>query len=571
MPMPHVSNDSLYGIGQDNYERLVKVCRLLEQESYWATPQEILHFSIFEMLDRYIQSVLVCQMLEGQRDRVEEYRYARVITKQNVLMLPASITPIHQLSQLTDICEYAKKMVNTPPILIQLCGLRDREKDSCLSGVFLDCMINLIMVMGYLGEGKSLHVMPCLEKYYRQVRSFLNQDDKNALFDDRYLFRKVSTDSYENGYYEKLLQEYSKIKENVGKAMEGTEGFAVDFSSLRYSEEQKKVEAVPEYVPGEIVPDEDILDEDVLDEDVKEGNMIEEEQPETELSEYKLESLLEELNSLVGLKQVKQQIHTLINLIKVRKMREKYQMPQLDMTYHMAFTGSPGTGKTTVARLVASIYKELGILSKGTLIETDRSGLVAGYVGQTAMKVREVVEKALGGVLFIDEAYSLASANVANDFGGEAIDTLVKLMEDHRDDLVVIVAGYTEEMDRFLHFNTGLLSRFNTFVEFPDYSSGELLEILDYISFQAGFVIEEEGKKMVYDYLEQMGDEEKKQFGNGRGIRNLFEKIVMQQANRLMQQEKMPDKEELILLTKEDVSIEILPFMRYDVIRKDAD
>ncbi|MDD6207658.1 MAG: AAA family ATPase [Clostridiales bacterium] len=554
MPMPHVSNDGLYGIGRDNYERLVNVCRLLEQEAYWENPREILHFSIFEMLDRYIQSVLVCQILEGQRERMEEYHYARVITNQNVLMLPESLTPECPLCQLTDICEYAKKMVGAPPILIQLCGLRDREKDSCLSGVFLDCMINLVMVMGYLGEGKSLHVMPCLENYYRKVRPFLNQDDKNKLFDDRYLFRKITTDSYENGYYEKLLQEYSQIKENVGKAMEGAESLAVDFSSLRFSEEQKKEEIAPEYLPQE--------------EDTEDDGEI---KPETDLSEYKLESLLEELNSLVGLSQVKEQIHTLINLIKVRKMREKYQMPQLDMTYHMAFTGNPGTGKTTVARLVAAIYKELGILSKGTFIETDRSGLVAGYVGQTAMKVREVVEKALGGVLFIDEAYSLANPNTANDFGGEAIDMLVKLMEDHRDDLVVIVAGYTEEMDRFLHFNTGLLSRFNTFVEFPDYTSGELLEILDYISFQAGFIIEEEGKKMVFDYLEQMEDAGKKQFGNGRGIRNLFEKIVMHQANRLMQQEKMPDKEELILLKKEDVSIEILPFMRYDVIRKYAD
>ena len=552
MPMPHMSNDSLYRAGQENYERLVKVRCRLEQEDYWTKPQKILQFPILEMLDRYVQSVLVCQMLDGQRDRVEEYRYARVITKQNILLLPASITPKHELSLLTDVCTYAQKMVSAPPILIQLCGLRDREKDSCLSGIFLDCMINLIMIMGYLGEGKSLHVMPCLEKYYRQARSFLNQDEKNTLFDDRYLFRKVSTDSYENGYYEKLLEEYSQIKEKVGEVMEGSEGAAVDFSSLRYSEEQRiEEQRIEEQRINEQREEEENETFLEYDSEVEEET---EETAEEKLQEYKLENLMEELNSLVGLEEVKQQIYTLINLIKVRKMREQFQMPQLDMTYHMVFTGSPGTGKTTVARLVAEIYKELGILSKGTLVETDRSGLVAGYVGQTAMKVREVVEKALGGVLFIDEAYSLANTNTANDFGGEAIDTLVKLMEDHRDDLVVIVAGYTEEMDRFLHFNTGLLSRFNTFVEFPDYTTGELLEILEYVSFQSGFILEEDGKKLVSDYLEQMGNTEKKQFGNGRGIRNLFEKMVMQQANRLMQQEKMPDKEELILLTKEDVS-----------------
>ncbi|MBQ4232979.1 MAG: AAA family ATPase, partial [Lachnospiraceae bacterium] len=160
-----------------------------------------------------------------------------------------------------------------------------------------------------------------------------------------------------------------------------------------------------------------------------------------------VEKLMEQLGELVGLEGVKQEMQSLVNLIKVRKMRQNYNLPQMEMSYHMVFTGAAGTGKTTVARLVSEIYKELGVLSKGTLVETDRAGLVAGYLGQTAMKVKEVVSQALGGVLFIDEAYSLSSRDAGDDYGIEAIDTLVKEMEDHRNDLVVIVAGYEKEMD----------------------------------------------------------------------------------------------------------------------------
>lgn len=265
-----------------------------------------------------------------------------------------------------------------------------------------------------------------------------------------------------------------------------------------------------------------------------------------------LDRLLEELNSLIGLESVKAEINSLINLIKVRKMREKYDMPMMDMTYHMVFTGSPGTGKTTVARLMAKIYKELGILSKGDLVETDRSGLVAGYIGQTAIKVKEVVESALGGVLFIDEAYSLTNGNRTEDFGGEVIDTLVKLMEDHRDDLVVITAGYTKEMKEFLQSNSGLVSRFNKFIEFKDYTDTELLDILDSMAKKAGFHLQPSAKAQLGGQLGSMTEKKKREFGNARGIRNVFEKIVVNQANRIVSV-KSPTKEELTLLTEEDV------------------
>ncbi|MBR1743628.1 MAG: AAA family ATPase, partial [Lachnospiraceae bacterium] len=217
-------------------------------------------------------------------------------------------------------------------------------------------------------------------------------------------------------------------------------------------------------------------------------------------------------------------------------------------------TGSPGTGKTTVARLVAKIYKELGILSEGNLIETDRSGLVAGYVGQTAIKVHEIVEQAIGGILFIDEAYSLVNPDVPNDFGMEAVDTLVKLMEDHRDNLVIIVAGYTEEMKRFLKSNTGLISRFNKFIDFPDYSTEELVEIMESMAEDAELTLDEGAKAAVLEMLNRKEAAEWEAFGNARGIRNLFEKLVMHQANRLVQMED-PSKEDLALILREDVMV----------------
>lgn len=267
----------------------------------------------------------------------------------------------------------------------------------------------------------------------------------------------------------------------------------------------------------------------------------------------RLARLLSELNNLIGLEGVKAEINSLINLIKVRKMRESYNMPSMDMTYHMVFTGNPGTGKTTVARLVAKIYKELGILSEGSLVETDRAGLVAGYVGQTALKVKEVVEKAIGGVLFIDEAYSLTNNAVSNDFGGEAIDTLVKMMEDNRENLVVIVAGYTKEMEEFLKSNTGLVSRFNKFIHFPDYTLDELIDILESMADRSGVVIEEEAKELLRGDIAVMPEERARVFGNARGIRNIFEKIIVNQANRIVTYEN-PPAEMLVQIKAEDAA-----------------
>ena len=262
----------------------------------------------------------------------------------------------------------------------------------------------------------------------------------------------------------------------------------------------------------------------------------------------KIEDLLAELDTYIGLNVVKDEVHDLINMVQVYKLREQHDLPTTDMSLHMVFTGNPGTGKTMMARMMARIYRSLGILSKGQLVEVDRSGLVAGYVGQTALKTQKVIERAMGGVLFIDEAYAL-NGKSENDFGQEAIDTILKAMEDHRDDLVVIVAGYTELMDKFIHSNPGLESRFNRFLLFEDYTPEEMFEIFK-MRCGKGYVLAPEAEPLVRDYIaEESADPS---FGNARGVRNLFEHILVAQNNRLA---KMPTvtREDLMTITPDDV------------------
>ena len=264
----------------------------------------------------------------------------------------------------------------------------------------------------------------------------------------------------------------------------------------------------------------------------------------------KIEDILAELDGYIGLAVVKEEVHNLINMVQVYKLRREHGLPTTDMSLHMVFTGNPGTGKTTVARIMARIYHSLDILSKGQLVEVDRSGLVAGYVGQTAIKTSKVIEKAMGGVLFIDEAYAL-NGRSENDFGQEAIDTILKAMEDHRDDLVVIVAGYTELMDRFIHSNPGLESRFNRFLEFADYTTDELVAIFRMQCKKGCYTLDEGVENLVRDYIaEENADSDS--FGNARGVRNIFEHILVAQNNRLAAMEKVT-KEDLMKITEEDI------------------
>lgn len=267
-----------------------------------------------------------------------------------------------------------------------------------------------------------------------------------------------------------------------------------------------------------------------------------------------LDEYLEELNKLVGLEKVKKDVNSLINLVQIRKLREERGIKQPAMSLHLVFSGNPGTGKTTVARLLSKIYHEIGLLSKGHLIETDRSGLVGGYVGQTAIKTQEVIQSALGGILFIDEAYSLTSKS-DNDYGAEAVDTLLKAMEDHRDDLIVIVAGYPALMDKFLYSNPGLESRFNKFIYFDDYNDEELYNIFWLMCEESNLTLDAAADKYIKDYFKMLYENRSKNFANGRAVRNLFEEVITNQANRLAPKSNITD-EELNTLIYEDFLVD---------------
>ena len=273
---------------------------------------------------------------------------------------------------------------------------------------------------------------------------------------------------------------------------------------------------------------------------------------EAETPPEKIEDLKKELDGYIGLETVKGEVNSLINWIEICKLRKENGLPTPELSLHMVFSGNPGTGKTMIARLMSRIYKSLGILSKGQLVEVDRSGLVAGYVGQTAIKTQEAVEKAKGGVLFIDEAYTLTSRG-ANDFGQEAVDTILKAMEDNRDDLVVIVAGYIELMEEFIHSNPGLESRFNRFIDFPDYTLREMTDIFLMRCGQSGYTLSDDAKEPLENILREKS-RDVKGFGNARGVRNLFEKAIAAQADRLSQSKEPLTKETLMLLTEDDLA-----------------
>ena len=265
-----------------------------------------------------------------------------------------------------------------------------------------------------------------------------------------------------------------------------------------------------------------------------------------------LEEAMTELDALVGLEEVKRDVDSLVNLVKVRNLRRERGLKCPDMSFHLVFSGNPGTGKTTVARIVGRIYSALGILSKGQLIEVDRSGLVAGYVGQTALKTQEVIQKALGGVLFIDEAYTLAPADGGKDFGQEAIDTILKAMEDHRDDLVVIVAGYASRMPRFIDSNPGLKSRFNKYLYFADYNGAQLYEIFAGRVQRSDYQLSTQAAERARAYLEELYQNRDDNFGNARDVRNLFEKIVARQADRVARLEA-PTDAQILTIEAEDL------------------
>lgn len=505
----------VFDIAKANYRALIGYCTKLEREGYFMQAEKILHKTIFQTLDLYIQSLLINIAIYGGKLGEDEVKF--------IVSLPDSkqydISDVEDIS--SEIIRQADAVVKAPPIIMQLCSLRDREKNSNMSSAYVDMILNIIVAMSYLNANRDEFLPQFIMDYYSSVQAFIFFSDRAERINERYLFRKASGDitmpgdGFKNGNLEE-----DKRGDNADEVVP-------ILKEVTANEQTVKNEELPKVAIVEPVP--------FKEEDRKK----------------RLDELVGELESLVGLEEVKNEVHSLINLINIRQLRKKKGLPSPDMSYHMVFTGSPGTGKTTVARLIAGIYKELGVLSKGGLVEVDRSGLVAGYVGQTALKVTEVVNKALGGVLFIDEAYSLSSPGAANDFGGEAIDTLVKLMEDHRDDLVVIVAGYTKEMNEFLQTNTGLISRFNKFIEFKDYNEDDLIAIMYSMAEKMEMKLEDKAIEKLRAYLSGMNETAKRIFGNARGIRNLFEKMLVGQANRLSCISELTI-EDLSVITAED-------------------
>lgn len=532
------TGDEICAMGQKYYHSLAKICKRLEKQGYWREAENMMKQSAAEVLDLYVQSVLVelAVRLDNISDGQKEY--IRCLTQTN----PLEISPDAEILE-QSVVHYAEKYAAMPPILIQICGVYDRHLKEEQAVLFLDNVINVLLCMMELSDRFDRAGQEYIREYYERTVLFVCSGGVSPEWEESYIRHKLAARNICSGVKWLTGEESKKAEWQVNMPADKTDQ-----------------RMLPETVTSDEVESEGNIQESPEDEQREarkefekvKKRLQERQKAEKEAKEQRVAKLLDELNQLVGLDNVKEEVRSLVNLIKVRRMREEYKLPAMDMSYHMVFTGNPGTGKTTVARLVARIYRELGILSEGQLIETDRSRLVAGYVGQTAINVREVVEQAIGGVLFIDEAYALVSPDTTNDYGSEAVDTLVNMMEDHRDDLVVIVAGYREEMEQFLRSNTGLISRFNKFITFEDYSEQQLLEILTVMAEQAGMVVEDTAVKKLGLYLASMNEQERRDFGNARGVRNVFERMIVNQANRIVLLEE-PTKEQLITLTAQDV------------------
>lgn len=420
-------------------------------------------------------------------------------------------------------------------------SLRDRLKYE-----FLQFTIYLAMANGRLVASEIKFIKDIFEVVLTQEKA-AGTKAKEGLFETKYgkqlpmvlkyfivadAGRKIQGDKYKNKKAKFLVDTYKELGQ-------------------RYIAENelagnKEIEILSKYC---VMLDNNLKQYGLLRPDKKTDIVV---KKENEVKKESADELIAELNSLTGLKSVKEDVNALINLMKVQKMREEKGMKTSSVNKHLVFMGNPGTGKTTVARMLSKIYAAIGVVEKGHLIEVDRGGLVSGYIGQTAAKVQEVVEEALGGILFVDEAYTLTNNKGQGDFGQEAVDTLLKAMEDHRDDLIVIVAGYTDLMEEFLDSNPGLRSRFNKFITFEDYTAEEEFEILVSMCKKQEYMLSRDGAEEAKRFFAERCANKDETYANARDVRNYLEKAISNQASRIVNLKDV-DENILSILEKEDL------------------
>lgn len=414
---------------------------------------------------------------------------------------------------------------------------------------------------GILFKAEHFFLADCIVLFEKKE----NPENKKALFTLAYYYDALRNNHFADGKaintLNKLVQN-SDFRENLKKITNQNKivpvsGNQTNFliQTLSETKHQKLTEIITHYENFiQLAFDENIQNDPEIKQLITPVSVAQNTNSQVSLPpiDDSLEKVLSELNELVGLENVKKDIKELINLLEIQKKRKQVELKNIDLALHTVFLGPPGTGKTTVARLLSRIFKLLGFVSKGQLYETDREGLIAGYVGQTAIKTDKVVDESIGGVLFIDEAYSLNQNAMQSDFGAEAVNTILKRMEDNRDDLAVVVAGYTEPMQLFIESNPGLRSRFNRYFHFEHFKPVELFQIFESQCKKLDFVLTEDAIDKLKETFEVLYEKRDEGFGNARVVRNLFEKCVQNQANRVIKVTNIT-KDVLRALVEEDI------------------